>query len=100
MPVIPPSVYAFLGGAVLGLTAVASLLFARFYRRTRDRLFLHFSVAFAVLSLNNLLFITVMDRFTEAPEDARHPLLYGPRLIAFGLILYAIIDKNRARGKM
>lgn len=97
---IAPSVYAFLGGAVFALTGVASLLFARFYKRTRDRLFLFFSIAFGVLSLNNLLFILVLDRFSEAPEDAGHPLLYGPRLIAFGLILYAIIDKNRSPGKM
>ena len=93
-------VYAYIGGAVFALLMVAALLFARFYRRTRDRLFLFFSIAFGVLALNNLLFIVLNNRFSEAAEDAGHATMYGPRLIAFGLILYAIIDKNRSPGKM
>ena len=97
MPAIPPVVYAFMSGAICALAFVAAVLFARFYRRTGDRLFVYFAVAFAMLAVNNVIIVFAVDRFSDAPEDSRHPIVYCVRLLAFALILFAIVDKNRAR---
>ena len=77
-----------LGMAVMG-AFVAGLFFIRFWRRTRDRLFLIFSAAFWLMSLNWLL----LAFFSAADETDTS--LYAIRLVAFLLILVAIIDKNR-----
>ncbi len=78
-----------LGAIALGL-AVAGLFFLRFWRDTRDRLFALFSVAFWVLALNWTALA-----FTRT--DEMRTWLYAIRLVAFLVILYAIIDKNRAK---
>ena len=69
----------------------AGLFFVRFWRKTHDRLFMIFATAFWVLGLNWLALA-----FTPEKNEAR-TLLYVVRLLAFLLILYGILDKNRAR---
>lgn len=81
----------FLTGAIMMGYAVAGLLFLRFWRETRDRLFAIFSVAFCLLAINRLAFI-----FTEEANEGRS-YIYLIRLVAFVLILIAILDKNRSR---
>ena len=76
-----------LGSLVMG-TFVAGLFFLRFWRRTGDRLFAIFAVAFWLMGLNWLLLATVR-------RDEVDTALYAIRLVAFVLILLAIIDKNR-----
>lgn len=80
----------FMLGAIVMACLVIGLFFLRFWRRSHDRLFLIFAVAFWVLGLNWLALA-----FTQVDEV--RTALYGVRLLAFGLILFAIIDKNRAR---
>ena len=82
----------FLIGATVMACVVAGLFFLRFWRRTRDRLFALFSAAFWLLALNWLaLAFTTRDEVRTA--------LYVVRLVAFLVILAAIIDKNRTRGE-
>lgn len=71
--------------------AVAGLFFLRFWRQTRDRLFALFSLAFFVLAANRVGFALV------ARHEGRGDYLYWVRLLAFLLILVAIVDKNRSR---
>jgi hypothetical protein len=79
----------FLSGAVAALFLVAGLFFLRFWKRTRDGLFLAFALAFFLLGLGQgLLTLAVV------PDEERS-LLYLIRLAAFALILAAIIRKNR-----
>jgi hypothetical protein len=78
-----------LGGLVVA-SAAAGLFFLRFWRKTRDRLFLIFAVAFWLMGVNWLAL-----SFTEPNAEFR-PALYLIRLLAFVLILYAILEKNRA----
>lgn len=81
-------------GAMVMAYFVAGLFFLRFWKDTRDRLFGSFGAAFVLLALQRLLLtITVEER-----ESTAALLLYIIRLLAFLLILWAIIDKNRARG--
>jgi hypothetical protein len=84
-------VYAFLSGAVTLGFAVIGLFFLRFWRRTADRLFLAFSVAFWLLGLNQALLVLANVR------DEERSWLYLLRLLAFALILLAVWQKNRRR---
>ena len=77
------------GALLIGYVAVA-LFFLRFWTRTRDRLFMLFALAFAILALQRLM-LMLSDRLTE---NLTH--LYGMRLLAFLMILWGIIEKNRA----
>jgi hypothetical protein len=70
--------------------AIVALFFLRFWRDTGDRLFLWFSVAFAIL-LGQRMALSLTHEWLENTV-----WLYGLRLAAFLLILVAIIDKNRA----
>jgi Family of unknown function (DUF5985) len=76
-------------GAIAMASMVAALFFLRFWRDTRDRFFLLFAIAFVIEGLNRaLLGLTVVSQEHE-------PFFYLVRLFAFGLILVAIVDKNR-----
>ena len=77
-------------GAIAMGYAVAGLFFLRFWRETRDRLFLIFAGAFCVLGLQRLALVFSRDMVEE------HTGLYLVRLFAFLLILGAIVDKNRS----
>ena len=79
---------AFLSGAVTLGALVASLFFLRFWRKTSDRFFLAFAVAFLLLALNQALAQWI------GAADERAGYTYLLRVVAFGLILAAIIDKN------
>jgi len=85
-----PELNHFIGGAIfLGDIAIA-LLFLRYWVRTRDRLFAWFGVAFGVLAVERLLLVW-------AVRGDAHPMVYLTRLIAFGAIIFAVIDRNRGR---
>jgi hypothetical protein len=78
------------GAAALGYS-VAAVFFLRFWRATRDRLFLAFAAGFALLAANQVLAAAL-----EA-GDERTPYVYSLRVLGFLLILWAIIDKNLAK---
>ena len=71
--------------------ALVALFFMRFWRKTRDRLFVIFSIAFLLLAANWLLV-----GLSGAAED-RKVLFYVLRLLAFIAIIIGIVDKNRVR---
>ncbi len=77
-------------GVLLMGYAVAALFFLRFWKETRDRLFGIFAGAFFLLALQRFALAVV-------PAHGQDPVfLYSVRLLAFALILWAIIDKNRS----
>jgi hypothetical protein len=76
------------GALVMGYF-VAGLYFLRFWRDTRDRLFGIFAAAFWLLAAQRAALALTTDPTGE------QLLLYSVRLLAFVLILAAIIDKNR-----
>ena len=78
----------FLWGILTMASAVASLLFLRYGRVTRERLFLYFSAAFLAMTFNWLGLAII-----EPDNEHRH-VAYTLRLLAFVLILIGIIDKN------
>ena len=80
-------------GAMVMAYLIAGLFFLRFWRGTRDRLFAAFGAAFCLLAVQRFA-LTLMAE-PDAGEGALW--LYGLRLLAYLLILAAIIDKNRPR---
>jgi len=79
----------FLHGTVaMGCVAVA-LFFLRFWQQSRDRLFLRFSAAFWLLALSYALLGT-MPLATEW-----RVYVFVVRLLAYCVILYGIVEKNR-----
>jgi hypothetical protein len=87
-------VIEFLSGAVTFGFVVAGLFFLRFWRRTRDRLFLAFATAFMLLALNQALAQWL------GAADERVGYTYVLRVIGFLLILAAIVDKNVHRRRL
>jgi hypothetical protein len=78
-----------ISGALMMGYFVAGLYFLRFWRDTRDRLFGIFAAAFWLLAVQRAALALTVDPTGE------QVLLYSVRLLAFVLILAAIIDKNR-----
>jgi hypothetical protein len=83
-------VYQFLSGALAVLCLAPALFFAVSWRRSGDRFFLIFSLAFLLLGIERIILGVL-----NLPES---PLLsvYLIRLVGFLLIIIAIVDKNRA----
>ena len=79
----------FLSGAIVMGFAVASVLFLSYWRRTRRALFLAFAASFLLLSLNYAWLA-----ITNIPVEERSPL-FLVRLLAFAMIIVAIIQSNR-----
>ncbi len=75
-------------GAIAMASFVAGLYFLKFWRSTHDRFFLFFAIAFWIEAVNRVL-LALMN---PLPEE--FPIFYLIRLFAFGLILFAIVDKN------
>jgi len=80
-----------LTGAIASLSFVAGLFFLRYWRASRDRFFLLFAASFWLDAAHRVLL------YQWAGPDEASPLYYLARLVAYGLILVAIIDKNRTR---
>ena len=78
----------FLAGACTLAFVVAAFYFLRFWRKTGDRLFASFAVAFLLMALNQLAVAAF-----EA-SDERSGYSYILRVLGFVLILYGILGKN------
>ena len=81
----------FLWGALTMASAITGLYFLKFWKTSHDRLFIFFALAFWILALN-----WVVLAFTHPQPETRH-YSFLIRLLAFALIVVAILDKNRHR---
>ena len=79
----------FFWGALALAAWTAGLFFSHFWSLSKDRLFLLFSLAFWALALHWTALGIV-----NPPLEATH-YLYLLRLLAFVLIIVAIVDRNR-----
>jgi hypothetical protein len=83
--------YAFLSGAATAGLLIASLFFARFWRRTGDFLFAAFGAAFLLLAANQAIVA-----LAAIPLEYRS-WVYLLKVLAFGLLILAIVRKNLAK---
>jgi hypothetical protein len=86
-------VVEFLSGAVTLGFAIAGVCFLKFWRKTGDRLFVHFAIAFWLFACNQLLVVVI------GGQDERVAYVYLLRVLGFVLILSAIVGKNTVRGQ-
>lgn len=80
----------FIYGIIAMGCLVATLFFVRFWRETHDRLFVFFALAFVIMAANWSA-VALLDL-----QDEARTFLFSLRLVAYGLILVAIVDKNRS----
>ena len=82
-------------GFLLGVIATASftagLFFLRFWKTTRDRLFLAFAAFFCIEAINRIVLLCC-----EHPNEGS-PWIYLIRLLALVILLFAILKKNYGR---
>jgi hypothetical protein len=81
----------FVSGAMAMGFGVVGLFFLRFWRRTGDRLFGLFAISFSLMAVNRAMLGVV-----HLSENG-YPYVYLVRLLANLLIIYGIVDKNRAK---
>ncbi len=79
----------FLSGAIFMGYAVAGLFFLKFWRRTRDPLFLAFAVAVWALAAMRIVLSSLSDQ-----SELRF-FIYSGRLVPYALILWGVFQKNR-----
>ncbi|WP_036174505.1 DUF5985 family protein [Massilia sp. 9096] len=82
-----------LTGAIAMASAVIAVFFLRFWRNTGDRFFLWFALSFGIEGAHR-----VVSALAYQDNEAT-PLHYLIRLLAYGLILWAILEKNLPRGR-
>jgi hypothetical protein len=80
-----------IAGAICMGSLLIALFFLRFWRDSGDRFFLYFAASFFIEGLHRL-YSALHD---NGAEDS--PLHYLIRLLAYGLILWAILEKNLPR---
>ncbi|HVI02650.1 MAG TPA: DUF5985 family protein [Enhygromyxa sp.] len=79
----------FLSGTLVMASFVIGLRFLKFWRLSKDRFFIWFAVAFWVFGLG-----WIIRAFAPGASEHGH-WSYLPRLLAFLMIILAILDKNR-----
>ena len=80
---------SFLFGGLFVAALIISLFFLRYWKNSRDRLFLFFSTAFLILAIERIAPFW----FYETHEMGY--LVYLFRLTAFAIIILGIVDRNR-----
>jgi len=80
----------FVSGMLAAGYGVAALYFLKFRRQTQDRLFGFFAAAFALLFVQRVALSLAYDLVDDTAW------FYAIRLLAFALIIVAIVDKNRS----
>ena len=80
---------AFMLGCIATGALTASIFFLRFWRDTRDSLFLMFSISFLLEAAGRTALVFIGRAASEGD-----PTIYIIRLIAYLLILVAIVHKN------
>lgn len=79
---------AVFAGAIAMASLTIALFFLRFWKATHDRFFLFFALSFGLEAVSRILFLV-------QPLNVDDPVVYMVRLVAYVLILIAIVDKNR-----
>ena len=76
-------------GGIATACLIAGLFFLRYWRSSGDRFFLFFALSFWIEGAQRFVVFQIVG------SDEASPLYYLPRLVAYGLIIAAIVDKNR-----
>jgi len=80
-----------LTGAIAMASLVIAMFFLRFWRNSGDRFFLWFALSFGIEGAHRVY------AALSYQDNEGAPLHYLIRLLAYGLILWAILEKNLPR---
>lgn len=83
----------FLMGIYTANCAAVSLFFLVFWRRSRERLFVYFSLCFMLLAVERVVLLA-----SDTTDELRYSI-YLIRFVGFMLLIYGIIEKNLRRGR-
>lgn len=83
----------FLVGVIATSSIMAGIFFLKFWKRTRDFLFLAFAISFIIEGLDRAS-VMMLARSNEGS-----PWIYLVHLFAAGLLLFAILKKNYGTDK-
>lgn len=78
-------------GAIAMATVTTGMFFLRFWKMTKDRFFLFLAISFLVEGINRFFLGLLND-----PRD-NSTIHYAIRILSYGLIIIAIVDKNLPR---
>lgn len=81
-----------ISGSIAMAAFIIGLYFLKFWKTTKDRFFLFFALSFWIQALDRVVHVFTLSYFQES-----NPFFYLMRLLAFGLILFAVVDKNRPK---
>ena len=90
-PITYPNLDFFLLGFIAACSVVAGLFFLRFYRATRDPLFLAFLIFFVVQGCTNAVTLELRQ------PNLGTPAIFLIRLLSVLVVLAAILWKNLAK---
>lgn len=85
----------FISGIYMTTFLFSGIFFLKFWKASKDTFFLYFAMACGLIAFERVLLFLVSG-YSELPQaNESRTYVYVVRLIAFALILIAIIDKNR-----
>jgi uncharacterized membrane protein HdeD (DUF308 family) len=91
-PISHPLLDIFLHGVIAASSLIAGLFFLRFWRETRDSLFLAFLIFF-VIQGSTTMYVVSMHH-----PNVGNPWMYGLRLFSVLVVLAAVLKKNFSAG--
>ena len=80
---------AMLAGGIMAVSWAIFVFFLRFWRKTGDRLFAFFAIAFLLLGIERVVIVSI--------SAERQFIAYLLRLCAFLLIILAVVQKNKKK---
>lgn len=92
----------FLSGIAMATFAFSGLFFLKFWRASKDRFFLMFSIACGLISLERLVayFVVGTREALWSPAVESSSWVYVIRMAAFIAIIIAFWEKNRPQRKL
>ena len=88
----------FISGVYMATFAASGVFFLKFYRASRDVFFLYFCLACWLLSIERVALLFVEGGYAATPTPSggeARSFVHIIRMIAFTLILLAVVKKNR-----
>lgn len=90
----------FISGIAAAAFAGSGLFFLKFWKSSGDPFYFKFCFACWLIALERIVLLSLRDAQSSirSPVIEAHSWVYIIRLLAFVLILLAILDKNRKKG--
>ena len=89
----------FLSGIATATFAFSSIFFLKFWKASRDSFFLYFCIACGLLAIERVVILLATHQHVGPHQAEISIWVYMIRLLAFGVILTAVVTKNRSSNR-